>query len=194
MASGCRRDRARTDQEIIGSRRFVARGDVGSPHLRHGQADGTDFVALPMPPLARADRMLPRGAIARAWCTLVAISVLFGIMQAGTRYFYCEALGLSTVDPCTGEARHEPPCPLASLDRTRFDSCKVITMPAMPEGARPSEPSVAPASVVALVPPALDGDALPPKSRAHGARDRERWRGPPRASRERRAQLMVFLT
>jgi hypothetical protein len=141
-------------------------------------------------------RRLPRAAIARVWCAFVAITVLFGIAQAGARYFYCESLGLSATDPCASrshETREHERCPLAAVDRAPFDCCRVITMPSVPVGARAIEPGVPSACVVAILPAVLDtlGSAPP---RAPIAREGERWRGPPRASRERRAQLMVFLT
>jgi hypothetical protein len=124
----------------------------------------------------------------------MAIAVLFGMVQAGGRYFYCESLGLSAFDPCAHAARHEPQCPLASFERKPFDCCEVITMPSMPEGARAVEPSVPSASVVAILPPVLAAMDSTPALGASVAWEGERWRGPPRASRERRARLMVFLT
>ncbi len=153
-----------------------------------------------MLPHARRGRTFSRRTLARAWCALVVLSLLFGILQARTRYFYCEALGLSATDPCSRASqatRQEPPCPLASLDRARFDCCKVVTMSAMPsirERGRSIELGVPPAGVVALLPPARVADAGAPVHEARFAWEGERWRGPPRASRERRAQLMVFLT
>lgn len=146
-----------------------------------------------MRPLARR-RMLPWQVVARAWCALVAVAVLFGIVQARTRYYYCDSLGLSASDPCAHEVTRGLRCPLASFDRAPFDCCEVITMPSMPEGARAAPRSVPPAGVIAVL-PAIGGSVE--SSCSAGARvawERERWRGPSRASRERRAQLMVFLT
>jgi hypothetical protein len=67
-------------------------------------------------------------------------------------------------------------------------------MPSMPEGARCVAPSVPSACVVAILPAILGESASSPSGGTHVAWEGERWRGPPRASRERRAQLMVFLT
>jgi hypothetical protein len=122
------------------------------------------------------------------------MAVLFGIGQAGARYFYCEALGFSASDPCVQEGHRNPQCPQPSLDRARFDCCEVITMPSMPEGALSGEPSVPPAGVTAVL-PAVDA-ALDPlrDGRIRVAWESERWRGPPRPPGERRAELMVFLT
>ena len=147
-----------------------------------------------MLPLVRPRlRFLPRAAIARAWCLLVAVAVLFGLVHAGARYFYCEGLGLSTTDPCVQVTGDRAPCPLASFERAPFDCCQVITMPSMPEGARSVEPPVPAAGVVAMVPPAV-GVVEPPSGSLRVAWEGERWRGPPRSANERRAQLMVFLT
>lgn len=143
---------------------------------------------------ARRRRILPR-ALVRAWCALVVIAVLCGIVQTRTRYFYCESLGLSLIDPCVGAAHRQPACPLAALDRTPFDCCERITMSAMPEGAGTIEPTVSPAGVVAFISPvvvaAVESAA---GSRAALGWEGQRWRGPPRSSRARRTQLMVFLT
>jgi hypothetical protein len=149
-----------------------------------------------MHPFARPrHRMLPRAVVARAWCALVAVAVLFGILQARTRYFYCESLGLSVADPCAHEASRQSPCPLASFDRAPFDCCEVVTMPSMPEGARAAPPSVSSAGVIAILPAVGSSVDSSWGGAAHAiAWEGERWRGPPRASRERRAQLMVFLT
>jgi hypothetical protein len=138
--------------------------------------------------------MLPRAVLVRAWCALIAVAVLFGIGQAGTRYFYCEMLGLSATDPCAADAHRKPQCPVSSLERTRRDCCEVLTMPSMPEGARSVEPTVPSACVTAVLPALAGFLASLPEGSVRIAWEGERWRGPPRASRERRAQLMVFLT
>jgi hypothetical protein len=139
--------------------------------------------------------MLPRALVARACCTLVAVAVLFGILQARTRYFYCEGLGLSVTDPCAHKVARESPCPLATFDRAPFDCCEVVTMPSMPEGARAATPSVPSAGVSATLPVVGSSVESSWSGGAHAiAWEGARWRGPPRASRERRAQLMVFLT
>jgi hypothetical protein len=144
------------------------------------------------PLVPTAFRIPHRSAIARVWCLVVAVAVLFGVAHAGSRYFYCESLGLSMTDPCAHEAR-QAACPLPSIDRAPFDCCQVITMPSMPEGARAVEPTIPSASVVAILPP-VSGAVEASRASARVAWEGERWRGPPRASRERRAQLMVFLT
>lgn len=148
-----------------------------------------------MHPFARRrSRILPRAVIARASCLLVAIAVLFGIAQAGARYFYCEGLGLSATDPCAQGATHHSPCPLASFGRDPFDCCQVLTMRSMPEGARSIVPVVPSAGLLAILSPVHRADASLWNGRIVVAREGERGRAPPSSSSERRAQLMVFLT
>jgi hypothetical protein len=143
----------------------------------------------------RSRRILPRMALAKAGCLVVAIAVLFGIAQAGARYFYCEAIGLSATDPCAQEATHPSLCPLGSFDRQPIDCCRVITMPSMPEGARSVVPVVPSAGVIAILPPFQRTDTSSwTASVLLLARGSERGRAPPTSSGERRAQLMVFLT
>jgi hypothetical protein len=137
---------------------------------------------------------MPRAAVARAWCLLVAIAVLFGVVHAGARYFYCEGLGLSTTDPCAQVAEQRAPCPLASFESAPFDCCQVITMPSMPEGARSVEPTVPAAGVVAVLPAASAVVESRDRLSVRVAREGDRWRAPPKSAGERRAQLKIFLT
>jgi hypothetical protein len=148
-----------------------------------------------MRPFARPRlRTLPRAAIARACCLLVAAAVLFGVVHAGARYFYCEGLGLSTTDPCAQVAEQRAPCPLASFERAPFDCCQVLTMPSMPDGARSVAPTVPSAGVIAILPPAPAVAESQGGRSIRAAREGERWRAPPKSARERRAQLNIFLT
>jgi hypothetical protein len=125
---------------------------------------------------------------------LVAIAVLFGIAQAGGRYFYCEGLGLSVTDPCAQEYTHRSPCPFTSFDRQPVDCCHVITMPSMPEGARSVVPAVPSAGLLAILPAIQRADGALWSGSVLVAREGARGRAPPSSSGERRARLMVFLT
>jgi hypothetical protein len=148
-----------------------------------------------MRPFARLRRrVLPPAVATRASCLLVAIAVLFGIAQAGTRYFCCEALGLSATDPCAQGATRHSPCPLASFDRDSVDCCQVLTMRSMPEGARSIVPVVPAAGLLAILSPIFPADPSLWNGRIVVAREGERGRAPPSSCSERRAQLMVFLT
>jgi hypothetical protein len=146
------------------------------------------------PYLRRRHRMLPQATMARVLCVVVALAMLVGVMQARARYFYCESCGLSATDPCAQGAVRRSPCPLASLDRPPFDCCQVITMPAMPEGARSVEPAVPAPGLLSVLPACVRAAE---SSSSQGARTPwrdEHWRGPPKSLRERRTQWMVFLT
>jgi hypothetical protein len=136
---------------------------------------------------------LPRAVVAVAHLVL-AFAVLFGIVQSGGQYFYCDALGLLASDPCAETARDgHGRCPLGTLSEHHADCCELVTLAAMPQAARADGPRVEPAALVAIIP------APWPEGGSHSAtssrpdRAFERWRPPPRASNDVRAQLMVFL-
>lgn len=140
------------------------------------------------------EKRLLRAVTAAAHLVLV-FAVLFGIAQSGRRYFYCEAFGLLPSDPCrqgssTVEGNRSP----GMLSEDPADCCEVVTLGAMPEAAQASRPSVAPAAQVALVPARSLRTPIAFAPPPCVDREFERWRPPPRASRDLRAQLMVFLT
>jgi hypothetical protein len=143
-------------------------------------------------------RSTKRGVVVRAIAPVahlvLAFAVLFGMVQSGGRYFYCEAVGLSPFDPCveaSGDAYGK--CTRDVLGEPARDCCEVVTLAVTPRAAPPAGPSVMPAPCVAVL-PALglagrtDGLARWGMDRAPG-----RWRPPPRASSDTRARLMVFL-
>ena len=139
-------------------------------------------------------RGLPRALVLAAVRLFVALAVICGTAQSGARYFYCEALGVSSSDPCAVGARADESCPFKSVERSPIDCCSILTLPSVPEGARAHEQTVAPAGVVALLsaneymgPPSL----FRVESSARSALRIER---PPRPGGELRTQLMVFLT
>lgn len=138
-------------------------------------------------------RQLPRAVVAAAHLVL-AFAIFCGIAQSGSRYFYCEALGLLPSDPCADAARDgHSKNPLGTLTEHHADCCEIVTLAVMPQAAQAAAPSIAPAALVATLP------ALCPERGIDSARtlclDRpfEKWRPPPRASNDARAQLMVFL-
>ena len=140
---------------------------------------------------SRSPRQLAQ-AFARLLCAIV---VLAGITHSGARYFYCEALGMASTDPCLERAGGDVErCPTDAVQGHRADCCEVITLPSVPNGERSEGPSVPPAFVVAvvsaeqLVDRALDDDQ---SSRIFAS---ARWREPPRSPQRARARLMVFLT
>jgi hypothetical protein len=74
------------------------------------------------------------------------------------------------------------------------DCCEVVTLPAMPDGARAASPSVLPAALVAIVPIGWLADLPATPALRTPRRFFERWRPPPRSAGEVCAQLSVFLT
>jgi hypothetical protein len=139
-------------------------------------------------------RGLPRALVLAAARLVLALAVICGTTQSGARYFYCEALGLSTSDPCAASAQGGDACPVKSVEPQSIDCCSIVTLPSMPDGARAYERTVAPAGVVALL-PASDyvGPRSPPRVEGF-ARTALRIERPPRPGGELRTQLMVFLT
>lgn len=141
----------------------------------------------------RLRRRLPRALVVGLVQLLLALAVVCGTLQAGSRYFYCEAFGLSASDPCAARATSGSACPFQSIERQSLDCCSVITLPSMPEGTSPNEPSVSPASIVAIL-PAREYVGSPAGLFPAGfARAVQRWERPPRPGGEVRTQLMVFL-
>jgi hypothetical protein len=135
-----------------------------------------------------------RRAVAAAAHWVLAFAVLFGITHSGGRYFYCEALGLSPFDPCaeaSGDGHGKSP--LGMLSERHADCCEIVTLAAMPQAAKSAGPSVKPVARVALVPALWLAGRLDSAAPSQVDRPFERWRPPPRASSDVRAQLMVFL-
>lgn len=125
---------------------------------------------------------------------LLAFAVLSGIVHAGGRYFYCEALGLLPSDPCAQVSGHaDDGSPLDALSEHHADCCEVVTLAAMPRAAQAAGPHVAPAARVAIVPAVSLAGGLESAGPSRVDRASERWRPPPRASSDARSQLMVFL-
>ncbi|MDP9002202.1 MAG: hypothetical protein M3O46_19085 [Myxococcota bacterium] len=139
-------------------------------------------------------RLLRRLALAVGHL-LLAFAVVCGIARSGARYFYCEALGLLPYDPCVqGAQSHDANAPERALREQLPDCCTVLTLPSVPAGERVVNPSVLSAPLVALLPalPVFDSSVNP---ELHSAKPFfERWRPPPRAASQIRAQRMVFLT
>ena len=143
------------------------------------------------------NRRTPRGRLPRAVAAVahlvLAVAVVLGIVHSGSRYFYCEALGLSASDPCaaaTSEGRGKSPS--ETLSERAPDCCEIVTLAAMPRAAQAAQTSVAPAPCVAIAALPIDesAGAAPPSG---VDRALARWRPPPRSSGDVRAQLMVFL-
>jgi hypothetical protein len=122
----------------------------------------------------------------------LALAVLAGFGHSGARYYYCEALGLSTSDPCA-RAVHKENCPVDVLADRKVDCCEVIVLPAMPEGARAASPSVPPSPQLAVLSASWFAEERIARGVLGWERIRPRWRPPPRSPSELRAELMVFL-
>ena len=150
-----------------------------------------------------AVRRLPRGRCPKRgfwWSTAVAlghlvlaIAVLSGIGHSGARYFYCEAFGLMATDPCA-DASYRNRVPFEVVDEAIADCCEVVTLPAIPDGARVANPGVLPAACVAVTPAGWQADGRAGRQPCLHGLNHLRARPPPRGPTEARAQFMVFLT
>jgi hypothetical protein len=175
-----------------------ARRSVESDRHRPGcRAGGLLLVQMVVVASSRARLRMtraPRALLRVCVGLLVVVAVVFGPVQSGARYFYCDAVGLMAFDPCAQASEQAHMCPLEALQSQSADCCQRITMPTMPDGARASERTVAPAALVSLLPAADYVTSHLPvlaRSRVHWAR---RWRRPPPATGDLHTQLMVFLT
>src|SRR5260221_11428193 len=95
---------------------------------------------------------MPR-VIAAAAHLVLAFAVLCGIVHAGARYFYCEALGLLPSDPCaevSGDGHGKRP--LDALSEHHADCCEIVTLIPMPRAAQAAGPHVAHAAREAIAP------------------------------------------
>ncbi len=138
-------------------------------------------------------RRLP-GAMAAAGRLVLALAVLFGVLHSGGRYFYCEALGLLASDPCVDASTDvHSKSPSGVLSDRPADCCEIVTLAAMPQAAQAAGHSVAPAARVAIMPARWLAGRADFAAPSRLGRAFERWRRPPRATNEIRAQLMVFL-
>jgi hypothetical protein len=142
----------------------------------------------------RTPRALGAAAAAAAHWVL-ALAVVFGVLHSGGRYYYCEAWGLMPFDPCAqapDQGGRESPFDVLSEEHS--DCCAVLRLGAMPQASQAAIPRVAAAPWVAVLPAPQRAE---PSSDSETSRDLvralARWRPPPRASNDTRAQLMVFL-
>jgi hypothetical protein len=126
---------------------------------------------------------------------VLAFSLVSSLSLAGGRYYYCDAMGLMSSDPCRGDPPSSQDCEGAgALRKVAADCCERLTLPSMPAGAAATDPPVAPAPITAVVAPAeyacaTGADAPRP------SRDRsERWGPPPPLASEMCARRMVFLS
>jgi hypothetical protein len=142
----------------------------------------------------RARRKLRQVLVVGAAHLWLALAVLAAPVQAGARYFYCEAFGLSASDPCSAGARSGHPCPFKSIEPQSIDCCSVITLPSIPKGASTQEHEVPPARIVAILAAreyARSASGPVVRGFAQGV---QRWERPPRPGGDLHTQLMVFLT
>lgn len=144
--------------------------------------------------LSRTWKRMPARRLACAVARLlVALVVVAGIAQSGSRYFYCEALGLSATDPCRESARsHVETCPTQAFRAGRADCCEIVTLPSVPSGAESDGPTVPSAGIAAVVP--AKSFVLHLDEASWRTLGFARWRESPRSRQRARERSMVSLT
>jgi hypothetical protein len=136
--------------------------------------------------LARSARGAGRGLL-----TAVVVAVLvLGVLRAGSRYFYCDAMGTAFANPCCGGAHHED-ADSAQVEARPDDCCKARSLGSLPFASIPILPPPPAAPFVAVV----QNDAVaplqvPPPRGAIGANPTG---PPPDSPSTHRTRLMVFL-
>ena len=149
----------------------------------------------------RSRRMLRSIGIALSSLVL-AFTIVTGLFQANTRYFYCESMGLLRVDPCVAYAHRDAlPPPMDEVSQTPFTCCATGKLGAIPAATAVDQLRVPSARLVAVVvPPSahlhlrVEVSTLANSAVAELRRVGQRGRIPPRRARDLRAQSMIFLT
>jgi hypothetical protein len=127
-------------------------------------------------------------AIGARWAVAVVctLSLIFGVAQAGSRYFFCSVMQQVREDACC----HRAAAPLNEIDVADCDCCKAHRVAALPHALLEARGST-PLSPFALLPTTV------PQRSLNGVAHPPRWTprpraGPPRATDH--ARLMVFLS
>ena len=146
------------------------------------------------PRAKRAVRRL-RSIAAALSCLVLVFAFASGLLQANTRYFYCESMGMMREDPCAAAHRAELPPPADELSRTPFTCCSTGVLGALPTSTTADEVSVQPPRLVAILelPCPIEAWRLAIAAASDPARF-HRLRIPPRPARELRAKSTIFLT
>jgi hypothetical protein len=136
--------------------------------------------------LARSARSTGRGLLT----AVIAAVLVLGVLRAGSRYFYCDAMGTVFANPCCGGAHHED-ADSAQMEARPDDCCKARSLGSLPFASIPMLPSPPAAPFVAVVQNhAVAPLQVSPPRRAIGAKPT----GPPPISLStHRTRLMVFL-
>lgn len=136
--------------------------------------------------LVRAARSLGRGLL----MTVMAAIVVLGVLRAGSRYFYCNAMGTVFASPCCDRSAHGN-ADGAQLEVRADDCCKARSLDNLPAAAIQFLPLTPPAPFVAVLQPVA---GAPFNGSVPLSAIRANPTGPPRLSpSSHRTRLMVFL-
>jgi hypothetical protein len=138
---------------------------------------------------------LPRAVAVALFALTLAFSLVSSLSLAGASYYYCDAMGLTSSDPCQGDHQSRKTCvPAGALRQSRGDCCEKLTLPSMPPGATAADHAVPPAPLVAVLAPAELAHAAGADLPHASLPGLERWGPPPPLASERCVQRMVFLS
>ncbi|MGH7272714.1 MAG: hypothetical protein ACREJ3_19980 [Polyangiaceae bacterium] len=126
---------------------------------------------------------------------LLSFVMLSGIAHANARYFYCEAMGVMSTNPCSAGDRSATGKGVgAEVRQQSADCCHLGIFAPMPEATPPPVRSIPPAALVAVMP--LRAWIGGPQTSAYVEGDHavDRWRIPSRSAAKQRALGMVLRT
>jgi hypothetical protein len=120
----------------------------------------------------------------------MAAIVVLGVLRAGTRYFYCDAMGTVFATPCCGGSHHED-ADRAQVDAPTDDCCKARSLGSLPAAAIQIRPATPPAPFIGIL---ANVAVVRLESFVERRAVRANLTGPPLPSPSaHRARLMVFL-
>src|SRR5260370_33092829 len=86
---------------------------------------------------------------------LLALALISSLSLAGTRFYYCEAMGLTRSDPCEGVRESQSARDATGgVRETHADCCEIVTLPSAPAGARAADRGVPASPLAAILAPA----------------------------------------
>lgn len=135
--------------------------------------------------IVRAVRDLGSGLLT----TLVAAILIFGLLRAGSRYFYCDAMGTVGETSCCDAPHHGSG---EQIEVRMDDCCKPRSVGSLPVVVIQTPPVTPPAPLVAVLSSVASSARLKASIRREAFR--ANFTGPPLLSpSDHRARLMVFL-
>jgi hypothetical protein len=122
----------------------------------------------------------------------MAVVLLVGMLRAGSRFYYCEAMATVFLRPCCASSHHASDSKGAKIESRADDCCKGQTAGTLPSVAVPVLAPIPDAPLVAILHTAPAIQSV--QTAALTGMVRRNPTGPPLRSRaSERSRLMVFL-